>query len=252
MTSRTILTSIILFFCLQNAEGKSPIPFPIFYPSETISNNRPYIIWQDLYNKRDKKVNVRYRITMNSDDNKLKPIIFYPETFYRSYYVFRYPINLTSNKYSYTIERLLDNKSSDIRHFHFLKYPVQNEFTIDSEEKNEIDSLPPEYLIKYLFMEKNNMYNNGYNVIFFGSGAIATFGIGILFYSVLDFGIASTIISVISFTSSAVGISATGYYGYKYIDKKSEMQKILEIGKGISVNGNVSNENISADIELTF
>ncbi len=249
---RTFLTLTLLTICVLKAEGKTSTPLPISYPSDTIGNSRPYIIWQDLYNKRDKKIKARYRLSIKSDNDNLKPITFFPELYYKSYYVFKTPINLTDNKYSYSIERIIDNKSINSRRFYYDKYPVINEFEINNKEDTDLDSLPPEYLIQYLYLDKNNRYTNGYNILFYGSSSIITLGIGILFTSVFDFGIVSTIISVISFTSSAIGISATGYYGYKYLNKKSEMQKILEIGKGVTINGKVSQDNIYADIELTF
>ena len=117
---------------------------------------------------------------------------------------------------------------------------------------NEFDNLAPQDLIKYLQTNKYNRLINGYNFIFFGTSGIVTFGIGMLFLKVIDLGLISNIITVISFTSSAIGISAAGYYGYKYIDGKRELHRIVELDKGISLNGDINNDNIDIEIELTF
>ncbi len=249
---RFFLLFIILLFSLSESEGSSSTPFPIIYPIDTIKSKQPYIIWQDLYNKRDGKKRIRYRITMKSNTDKHDPVIFYPDVYYKNYMVFQYPIELKNGDYFFTIDRLLNNKPLDSGYYHYLKYPIKEEFKLDSTQNNEIDDLLPEHLIRYLYLERKNRFINGYNSLFYGSSGIASLGVGILFLTVFDFGIISTVISVLSLSSSLVGLTASGYYGYKYFDKKNDLHEIIKIGKDISVNSKFSKDKINTEIELSF
>ena len=249
---RSILIAVFVFILLPDAMAKFKTPLPINYPSEAVTGKQPYIIWQDLYRERDLNTATRYRITMKNKDKSFEPVLFYPDIYYKNFFAFQYPLNLNDGKYEYKIERLINNKPIDSRHFHFANYPVTGEFQINHSDINDIDSLPPEYLIKYLFIERHNRYINKYNSVFFGAGGAATLGIGILFMKVLDFGIISTVVSAVSFTSSAVGFSASGYYGYQYIKTNSGLQEIIKAGKNVSIKGNASAGKINADVELLF
>jgi hypothetical protein len=249
---QSILITLFLFLLLRDAQGKYGTPLPINYPSDTIVSRQPYIIWQDLYHERDSNKNIRYRITMKNENKTFDPVLCYPDIYFKNFLAFQYPINLNDGRYSYHIERLTNNQPVELRHFHYSKYPIAGEFVINHKEINDIDSLPPEYLIQYIFIERHNRYINKYNSIFYGAGGLTTLGVGILFLKVFDFGLVSTVVSAVCFTTTAVGFSASGYYGYQYIQKKSELQKIIEIGKNIFIKGSVTHEKINADVELSF
>ena len=79
-----------------------------------------------------------------------------------------------------------------------------------------------------------------------------TLGIGILFYTVIDLGVWSTVIAAICFTSSAVGYTATGYYTWQYSKNRRKLQKILEIGKNTTIRGGIINRTVTAGAELSF
>ena len=249
---RSILIAVFIFILLPYAHGKYKTPLPINYPSEIISSGQPRIIWQDIYNERDMNNDIRYSITVKSSDRTFEPVLFYPDIYYKHFFTFQYPVNLKDGKYSYKIERLINNKPINSRNFHFSKYPVTDEFTIDHNNINDIDRLPPEYLIKFLFIERQNRYINKYNSIFFAAGGAATLGIGILFLKVFNFGIISTAAAAICFTNTAVGFSASGYYGYQYVKNNSELKKIIDIGKNISINGGAARGKIDTGVELSF
>lgn len=227
--------------------GKS---LPVFYPEGTIGNVRPYIIWYDKYLERDKTDRAKYRITLSRDDNVIDPILIHPDC-YENHYFYLFPVVLKPGEYTYMIERLLNNKPVNSAYFHYLKYPVTGYFKLEPGENKSYD-LPPEYLIRYISGEKNNRLVNGYNALFYGGAGVGAFGIGMLFYSVFDFGLISRIISYISFASSAAGIGAAGYYGYHYYQEKNQLLKLLETGKKVSIYGNATNKIISADIRLSF
>lgn len=237
----------------SKVEARDSTPMPIFYPEGVISDNKPYFIWQDRYNKRDKKIKAQYRISLENEDNsKIKPVIIQPKLYYKYFYAAKLPKAIPEGRYNYTIERLLYNKSTDSKHFYYLRYPIKGEFVVDNKKMSDLDKLPPEFIIKYIYIDNHNRYINGYNSIFFGTSGALTFGLGLIFYSVLDFGIISSVISGLCFISSAVGLSASGYYGYHYFDKKNELQKIIDIGKKTSIKGSISQDAINAEIELLF
>lgn len=228
---------------------------PVYYPEGSIGNTKPYFIWYDKYNDRDDK-SVRYRITLKSGKGKeIQPVLAAPKKYHNNnnyYYYFKIPFLLEPDKYSYLIERMSDGKITKLRYFHYLKYPVKGEFVLDPEEKSARDNLPPDRLIEYLKLEKENKLINGYNFIFYNTAAAGAFGIGMLFYKVFHFGIISKIIYIIAFTSSGAGVCAGTYYGVNYLVEKNKLQKIVDIAPAVSLNGNVSPAAVHADFTLSF
>ncbi|GEM_PF-415454 len=244
------ITIIILWLLSLPLFGQSLIE-PIRYPLETISNNRPWIIWQDIYSER-KSDQHRLNIYRKSDDVLHRSYTFTPALYYRFFYAYRLPDSLEDNRYHYSIERIVKGESIESRYYYYLHYPLVGEFEIDSLSRNELDYIPPEYLIQYLYIDRNNVLRNGYNSLFFTTSSAATFAIGLLFYHVIHLGTISTIIYYICFISSGVGLSAAGYYGYRYIENRAKLQKILEIGKGISINGGILDRRVNTEVELKF
>ncbi len=208
--ANTILITVSLFLLMTTTAFSQRLIDPIQFPVATISSNQPYVIWQDIYNRRDKSTDVKYRLTLytvNKEDIKLNSYTFYPELYYNFFYSFRIPEILKDDSYRYSIERILSGKPVDSRYYYYLKYPLVQEFAINSEIKSEVDSLQPEYLIKYLYIDRNNTLRNGYNFLFFSSSGLASFVIGMLFYNVINLGTISTIIYTVCFISSGVGLS---------------------------------------------
>jgi hypothetical protein len=245
----------ILFLAADSAFSQSLIE-PIRFPTATISSNQPYFIWQDIYNStRDTSTDVRYRLTLyttNKKEIKLNSYTFNPDLYYNFFYSFRIPDILKDDSYRYSIERIIGGNPVESRYYYYLKYPIVQEFSINSEKKNDVDSLPPEYLIQYLHIDRNNTLRNGYNFLFFSSSGLASFGIGMLFYHVIHLGTISTIIYTVSFISSGVGISAAGYYGYHYMKNRGKLQRILEINKRVSINGGIRDKKVNAEVEFSF
>ena len=229
---------------------------PIIYPFGTIGNNQPCFIWQDIYNERDKKNNAKYRITItnlnSNNSNKTYKIIIIPQVIFKIFYIFKLQATLDDTEYEYSIERLIANKPVKTRHYYYLRYPIKNKFTINSKRKRPIDNLNSKYLIQYIHTDRNNTLINGYNALFFISSSITCFGMGMLFYNIINWGITSKIIAGLSFTSSAIGITASGYYGYRYLNKKKELQQIIRLSKKISLKGDINNNQIKAGMELSF
>jgi len=251
-----ILTSFINLRAddaLEDDDSPSTIAkIPVYYPDKVIGNSRPYFIWYDKYNDRDDK-SVRYRITLKPEKGKeIQPVLTAPEKYHNNYYYFKIPFLLEPDKYSYLIERLSDGKTTMPKYFHYLKYPVKGEFILDPEEKTARDNLPTDRLIEYLRLEKENKLVNGYNFVFYNTAAAGAFGIGMLFYKVFHFGIISKIIYIIAFTSSGAGVCAGTYYGINYLVENSKLQKIVDIGPAVSLNGNVSPATVRADFALSF
>ncbi|MDY6968268.1 MAG: hypothetical protein SVR08_06395 [Spirochaetota bacterium] len=248
-----IIFTLTIFITSITETAAQDMLSPIFYPEGEINNNSPYFIWQDIYNKRDKKYKTKYRLSIKGEKSgDIKPILFTPKLYYKEYFVFRSPIELPYDKYNYTIELMSENRPLNSRFFNYIRYPINMKFTNNPETSNEYDNLPPELLIKYLFLDRNNTLINKYNIYFFSTSGAAALGIGILFYKIIDLGLFSTIISSLSFTSSAFGVAAAGYYGYRFVQKKKELQRIIDIGKNITLNGNVNHDKIDTAIELTF
>ena len=177
---------------------------------------------------------------------------FHPDLYYKFFYSFRIPDVLKDDSYRYSIERIINGSPVESRYYYYLKYPIVQDFSVNSEIKNDVDSLPPEYLIQYLHIDRNNTLKNGYNFLFFSSSGLASFVIGMLFYHVIHLGTISTIIYTVSFISSGVGISAAGYYGYHYMKTRGKLQRILEINKGISINGGIRDKKVNAEVEFSF
>jgi hypothetical protein len=255
-TTRSILLTVCIFFLAVNTAFSQSLIEPIQFPTATISINQPYFIWQDIYNStRDKSTDVRYRLTLyttNKKETKLNSYTFHPDLYYNFFYSFRIPDILKDDSYRYSIERIISGNPVESRYYYYLKYPIVQEFSINSEIKNEVDSLPPEYLIQYLHIDRNNTLRNGYNFLFFSSSGLASFVIGMLFYHVIDLGTISTIIYTVSFISSGVGISAAGYYGYHYMKNRGKLQRILEINRRISINGGIRDKKVNAEVEFSF
>jgi hypothetical protein len=252
-----LLIFFVLYLSAAQAEILTDEEFsnlmPVYYPENTIASGIIYFIWYDLYNERDSKDNVIYRITLKHEKGQeIKPILITPALYEKYYYYFKWPFPLESDKYSYMIERLSGMKSTNLKYYHYLKYPVTGEFEIDTKEKTVKDDLPPDRLIEYLKMERENRLVNRNNFFFYSGAGAGAFGIGLLFYKVFDFGIISKIIYYIAFTSSAVGIGASGYYGVNYLIGRSRLQKIADVSKNVSINGDISANSICVDFEMQY
>jgi len=209
---------------------------PVEYPDRTIGSVSPPFIWQDLYCERDRRYNVKYRLTVK-EKNETSPRtwLFMPSLHHATYYAYTIPEPLGRGEYHYTIERLVDGHAADSRLYHYRRYPVRGEFVLDPDEKGDFEALKTADLIRYLTLERDNRIDNGYNSLFFSGSSTVTLGIGVLFYRYIDLGIVSTIIYVLCFTSSAIGYGATGYYGYGYFHGRGDLDRIVREGTAASL-----------------
>ena len=206
----------LIFFLLaatlySSAAAAQELIDPLIYPQGVISSSRPSIIWQDIYNERDRNYKVRYRITLKKPDRALeKPLVLtvQPKIYFRNYYVYPLPGTLAADRYEYTIERMLDRAPTDASYYHFLKYPIKKEFTIGTG-KTPMDGLRPEKQIEYIFLDRNNRLINENNFYFYTGASALSFGIGLLFFQVIRLGIVSKIVYVTAFASSAVMRAST-------------------------------------------
>lgn len=246
---------ILIHLLLPCALGAQSLIDPLVYPYGTVGTGAPVITWQDIYNIKDANRTSQFRITITSrEPNGPKPFtaIINPEIYYNNFYAFRVPVSLNNGSYEYSIERMVGAEPMKTLYYHNLNYPIKKEFTIKTDAASDIDKIPAPYLIHYLYLDRNNRLQNGYNCLFFSASGIMSFGIGVLFYCVIDFGIVSTIISAISFTSSCIGVTAACYYGYQYYQNKRKLGKILEIGTGVSLKSGVADDRVQAEMELQF
>ena len=84
------------------------------------------------------------------------------------------------------------------------------------------------------------------------AGAALSFGIGLLFYSVIDFGVISTVIYVLAFTSSATGAAASAYYGCRYFSTKRKLGRIMDLGKNATLKGGILDDSVLSEIEFRY
>lgn len=229
----TILFFVFIF--TMHASAQEMQPFPVYYP-EGVTGACPYFIWCDIYNERDKSGEAFYKIHVVDETGKEQVQSCKP-ALYKKYYYFKYPADILNGEYSYKIDRVLDNKPVDSKYYHSRKYPINGSFTVNKENKNNLDNLPHETLILYLSGQKKNKLINEYNAYFYGGASAGAFGIGMLFVTVLDFGIVSKVIAAIAFTSAACGAGASGYYAYQYFQGKDRLDKILEQSSNSFDNG---------------
>ncbi len=212
---------------------------PLEYPHGKIGNSTPPFLWQDLYGAGDRGAKVQYRLTLKKDDagKDSRMYLFNPVQIYGSISSFRIPEPLGEGSWEYTIERLLEGSPVRSRYYHYRRYPVRGSFVLNLNEVRKFERLETRDLAKYLLLERDNRLNNGYNSLFFAGSATFSLGAGILFYKVINLGVWSTVISWVCFSSAAVGYGASGYYGYSYLEGKSELGKIVDIGTRTSLNG---------------
>jgi len=243
---------LIFFILLYVPNAEAGDSMPVFYPEGITGNANPYFIWYDK-DAGNMNPDIKYRISVKSGSgNEIKPVPVIPNVYDNFFFYYKFPFQLEPDKYVYTIDRLVDSKETDHKYFHSLKYPIDGEFEVDPDGAGIKDDLPPERLIEYLKAEKANYLENGYNCVFYGSASLCSFGIGLLFYKVLDFGIISKIVYAVAFTSSGAGAGAAVYYGYNYMAGRSRLQKIADIGTGVSVNGSASAEDIRAEFQVSY
>lgn len=227
---------------------------PVVYPSESTGLAMPLFIWQDMYAADDSKKGIRHRLTIRDLGRaEAAPVVLItsPEIYYRQYYTLRLPSALPEGRYEYTIERMSGATSLTTRNYHYARYPIKREFEL-AAEKTELDDLPPGYLIPWLHTDRNNRLQNGYNSLFFAGGAVLSFGIGLLFYSVIDLGVISTVVYVLAFTSSATGITASAYYGCRYFSTKRKLARIMDLGKNATLKGGVLDDSVMSEIEFRY
>ncbi len=249
----SITVSCIFIYSSIYAESRSPVK-PLLYPCDSISNNRPSFIWKDIYGYKDGK-ETKYRITLKKKENRQaspQKFIIAPKLYYGEFYSVRLPQTLENSGYTYTIERMFNNKPVNSRYFSYMNYPITGSFQLDTGTKEDVDFLPPEYLIKYKYFEKENILSNRYNFMFYSASSTISLGIGYLFYAVLQFGLISTVIVILCIVSAAIGYPAAGYYGYSYLKNKSRINDILEAGKNVGIEGSENKGIINTGVKLRF
>ncbi len=213
---------------------------PLSWPAGGVCGGRVTVVWQDLYQERDAGAGARYRITVRNASGKDEPpatAVVDPRSYFGVFYAYSMPGPLAAGTYEYTIERLVDNDPVTTRRYHYLRYPLRQSFTVDPAARDILCELPPDYLIRYLQLDRENTLANGYNALFFAGASVLSFGICMLFYAVLHFGIVSTIIYSLAFISAASGVFASGYYAWRYWTNLGRLEKIVEIGRGVSLQG---------------
>lgn len=212
----------------DTAYAKTTAAGTLQYPDNTITTTKPYFLWQDIYNT--KRPNISFKLIIRGTDtqNFSEEYRLAPQTYKGQFYILELPVHLKPGQYSYSVEMLQRGKPIRLRRYYYYDYPLYGEFTIKPGTTSRVDSLPPEKLVQYLVLERQNRVTNGYNSIFFTGSAAGSAGIGYLFYNVLHFGVISTVVAAVAFTSAAVGVSAAAYYGYHYVKDKRELNTILE------------------------
>ncbi len=228
---------------------------PLEYPFGVVAAPKPLFIWQDLYLERDGESKVSYRLTLQDEsaaENRIKVYNFMPRRYLTNFYLYRFPDSLKNGKYSYSIERIMGGASMDSRYYHYYRYPIARGFEVNTGRKSEIENLSDEALVQYLYLDRKNTLNNGYNALFFSTSSTVTLGIGILFYKVINLGVWSTVISAICFGSSAVGYTAAGYYTWRYYGERKRLQRIVDLDKNTSIKGGVTGSGITTEAEFRF
>jgi hypothetical protein len=247
----SILISVFLYTATAYAQDRTN---PIEYPFGTIGVIKPYFIWQDINNKRD-GTGIQYRLTLTQaegSEQNVKSYTFHPELLFDMFYFFKVPDALQTVKYNFTIDRLSEGTPLRKKYYYHLEYPVSGNFKIDPGEKNRIDTLSPEYLVRYIYLDNMNKLTNGYNIIFFSASGSITLALGIVIWEFVNIGIAGRIISIFFFTSSAIGYSAAAYYSVMYYRNTRKLHKIIELSRGVSLNGGIDGESIKAGFELKY
>jgi hypothetical protein len=249
----SIILYILLFFAIGRSEETNTLPsMPVYYPEKIIGTSSPFFIWYDKYSRKGDCA-AKYSLTLKPEKGaEFSPILIVPDVFENNYFYFRYPALLESGKYIYSIDKLENNKPVQSKYFHDLKYPINGEFYLDPDVKAEKEDLPPGKFIEYLRLEKENRLLNRNNIIFFSTASAGCFGIGLLFYKVLHFGVISKIIYYAAFASSGAGLGASGYYGYKYISQKNQLQKIIDIERNVSINSSISPTDVVFDFNISY
>jgi hypothetical protein len=228
---------------------------PLVYPEGRVCADTRTIIWQDLYPELDADAGARYRLTLRETARRDAPPLVTeidPRRYFGVYYAYSLSAPLSAGNWELTIDRIIGGEPVTTRHYHYLRYPVKREFTVDPGLSSRLCALPPDYLIRSLQLDRANTYTNGYNALFFTGSSILSFGVGVLFYSVINFGIVSTIIYTISFISAGTGFTAAGYYGWRYRANRVKLEKMVEIGTSVSLNGAIIDERILTALELRY
>jgi len=249
-----VQASFILVFAASPARSAGSL-YPVEYPTGTIGNPRPQFIWQDLYSERDRGVNVKYRLTVQKKggaDIPSRSWFLVPALYQASFYHVTAPEPFDPGAYDYSIDRILDGRPDTSRFYHYRRYPLRGAFILDLAERRDFESLETAHLIRYLTLERDNRFRNGYNALFFTGSASITLGVGILFYSVIDLGWVSTVVSAICFVSSGIGYGAAGYYGWQYYDGRRDLAKIVDAERRASLNDGAGDGRFTAAAELKF
>lgn len=249
-----VLAALIIFHCAALSVPAQGLIPPLVYPEGKTGHGASCFIWQDMYQTKESPRASRFRITVKNLDGEGKPLLLIvdPRVYYNNFFVYELRDPLAEGRYEYTIERMLAGEALQSKYYHYLRYPIKKNFTVDGTYTSDVDGLLPPYKIQYMYLRRQNILENGYNSLFFAGSAAVSFGIGMLFYAVVDWGIVSTILYVIAFTSSAVGFTASGYYGYRYVRGTNKLQKILEIGGDASLKGGLEKDGFKAEIEKRF
>ncbi len=203
---------------------------PLEYPFGEIGNPNPPFVWQDLYNEQDLRYKAKYRITIKkkAEDAKPQSFLIMPERYLGSVYIAHPLFTLAPGYYYYTIERMVDGSSVDSRYYHYRRYPISGEFGLEPLRLKQFEKLSDDKLVDYLMLERKNRRENGYHALFFAGSGTFTLAAGYAVYRYTNFGIVSTVIAAVCVLSSAVGYGAASYYGYQYLEGKSELEKIIQ------------------------
>lgn len=223
---RILISIVMLLTCFNYSFARiNDSAQPLQYPTDVVSNSQPYFIWCDIYNTGNKPFVVN--VTITNSQGQSNDYTLYPEVIDGIYCVVQLPVALTPDIYTYTIQLFHNNQPAQKRYYHYKKYPVEGNFTVDTSQHNTADSLSKSDLIYFLSQSRQNTLHNGYNALFFSASGTISLGTGVAVYYLTNFGIVTTIISAVTITSGIIGITAGIYYGVKYFQNKNTIESVL-------------------------
>jgi len=178
-----LIISVMLLPAIKPVSAQGRIE-PLVYPAGVIGTGTPSFIWQDIYNTPEPAKGQRFRLTITARDTAAaRPVIMLinPRIYYNAFFGFDLPSPLADGAYEYSIERMEGAEAVNGKYYHYLHYPIKKEFSIDSTRAGRVDRLPADDRIRFLYGERRNILENGYNSLFFAGSGIMSFVIGMLF-----------------------------------------------------------------------
>lgn len=210
----------------------------IFAPNSEFPRKDLFFSWEDIYNEQ-------LFMTINIYDDTGDLIFnnnFKPSKIDKYLFYYKPEVDLVEGNYTAVI-----STNKETRYYGYRNYPLNFNFEL-SGKSSEFDKFTSSSVSLYRYKSFNNKVTNFNNFLFYSTSSAVSLLTAVTVLYFFNFNLYTEIFSYTFLAGSAVGLTASGYYFYKYRSNQNKYydELILKPDK------NIENKQISFLIKMDY